>query len=634
MLLESNAGLDRAEFPPPDSVGAQGAQGISRQPRVLGVLFASPPSPSGLPAQRGSWRLLLPFGRRALLSLKRWVGDWHARAPILEETKALRTIQHDLAEFSGSAEKFFVPVGERLADLHARSREIARQTTQIAELLSQDERSLAVLGEVLNARDGGGQHGEVLAAVQGIQENAVAVQGAIATVVRLVNTFDVLGIMTRIESSRFEAEGASFGGLAQAVSALSQQIREKIGTTAESAAVLLETSRQATAEVRHVEQTRQENLGPLTRQTSLGLAKVGDHRNRVSHASKLLAGRFDGVSSAVGDIVTALQFHDIVRQQIEHILEALQLLDSPGHSANLGETVRLQAAQLENSRATFQRSVEQIRNALGKIESNIGEVAVESGHLVGSPDGGDVSFFAGVEADLASILGILGRNAQADSHLAEAAGSVHQRVSEMSGTIAGVQVIGIEMQRIALNATIQAAHLGPAGAALEIVAQAIQGLARDSEAASDTIEDHLSNTRTAVRALEQATGGSRSDEVIALLRKNAAALKSVQGEANEGYMRASDSIAGMKQQIGETIAMFGSTDGCLETLGRANEMLRGLSIDAQRTGSQGVRSVAATYTMQSERAVHESLYATAPRNQDFPPASAPAAMEEDNVEFF
>jgi methyl-accepting chemotaxis protein len=593
------------------------------------------PAPSGMPAQRGSWRLLIPFGRRALLPLKRWVADWRSRATLLDERKALRTIQHDLAEFSGSAEKFFVPVGERLADLHSRSREIARQTTQIAELLSQDERSLAVLGEVLNAGDGGGQHGEVLAAVQGIQQNAVAVQGAIATVVRLVNTFDVLGIMTRIESSRFEAEGASFGGLAQAVSALSQQIREKIGTTAESAAVLLQTSRQAAAEVRHVEQTRQENLGPLTRQTSLGLAKTRDHRNRVSHASKLLAARFDGVSSAVGDIVTALQFHDIVRQQIEHVLEALQVLDSPGHSANLGETVRLQAAQLENSRATFQRSVEQIRNALGQIESNIGEVAVEAGRLVGSPDGGDVSFFAGVEADLASILGILGRNAEADRHLAEVAGSVHQRVSEMSGTIAGVHVIGIEMQRIALNATIQAAHLGPAGAALEIVAQAIQGLARDSEAASGTIEDHLRNTGTAVRVLQQATGGSnRSNEVFALLRKNAAALKSVQGEANEGYIRASDSIAGMKQQIGETITMFGSTDGCLETLGRANEMLRGLSIDAQRTGSQGVGSVAATYTMQSERAVHQSLYDTAPRDQDFPPASAPAAMEEDNVEFF
>ena len=583
---------------------------------------------------------MLLGSNRGISYWKRWALRWPARAPIRDEGGTLRDVQHDLSEFSGSAEKFFVPVGERLADLQLRSREIASQTTRIAGLLSQDDRSLAVLGEVLNAAEGTRRHDEILGAVLGIQENAVAVHRAIAAVVRLVNTFDVLGMMTRVESSRFEVEGVDFGGLAEAVTALSQQIREKIGATAESAAVLLQTSRQASEEVRRVAQTRQENLGPLTRQTGVGLSEIADHRNRVSHANTLLAARFDGVSSAVGDIVTAVQFHDIVRQQIEHVLEALRLLHRPGSSADLFETARLQAAQLENSRATFQRSVEQIRNGLAQIESNIGEVAGESGRLVGS-SGDDASFFTSVEADLASILAILGRNANAGRNLAETAISVHQRVSEMSGTIAGVHAVGIEMQRIALNAAIQAAHLGPGGEALEIIAQAIQGLARESEAASGGIENLLGNTRTAVMALEQATGGSNgSDELMERLRENAAALKRVQDEAHGGYLRALELIAGMKQQVGETIAIFGAADGCLEVLAHAHEMLRGLSIDARRTGSPAAGLAASAYTMQSERAVHETLYDTAPGNReapgngDFPPANAPAAVEGDNVEFF
>ncbi|MEI9972884.1 MAG: hypothetical protein WDO73_12965 [Ignavibacteriota bacterium] len=174
-------------------------------------------------------------------------------------------------------------------------------------------------------------------------------------------------------------------------------------------------------------------------------------------------------------------------------MEGLESLDRADDSANSGEVLRLQTAQLENSRSTFQRSVDQIRHALSKIESNIGAVADESGRLLGSPDDGEQSFFTGFEANLAGILDILDRNAHADRNLAEAAVSVHQRLAEMSDTIAGIQVIGIEMQRIALNATIQAAHLGQAGASLEIVAQAIQLLARDSEAATDQIE-HLSVT--------------------------------------------------------------------------------------------------------------------------------------------
>ncbi|MEI9972885.1 MAG: hypothetical protein WDO73_12970 [Ignavibacteriota bacterium] len=62
--------------------------------------------------------------------------------------------------------------------------------------------------------------------------------------------------------------------------------------------------------------------------------------------------------------------------------------------------------------------------------------------------------------------------------------------------------------------------------------------------------------------------------------------------------------------------------------------MRGVSFDSRPVGTQPVVAVTATYTMQSERAVHESLYDAVPHDPDSPPASVATASDDDNVEFF
>ncbi len=220
-----------------------------------------------------------------------------AKSRSAEAGPVLRKIQADLSGMSGSTEGVFLLVGSRLADLQARARQIAAQTTSIAEVLSHDTDSLAVLDEVLTAAGGSGRSDGVAVAIGEIRESAKSIHQAIQGFGPLVETFDVLGVMTRIESVRFEAAGAAFAGLADAVTALSQQIRQQIGATADSAAVLLETTSRAAEQMRQAEQKHRENLGPLATQTSAELRKIGDHRSRVSKATRLLAERFEEVSA-------------------------------------------------------------------------------------------------------------------------------------------------------------------------------------------------------------------------------------------------------------------------------------------------------------------------------------------------
>src|SRR6185437_15117967 len=328
-----------------------------------------------------------------------WITNWRSASPARDSAGSLNAVRRNLAGFNGATEDAFLSVCQRLMDLQSRTREIASQTAAIATLLSNDEASV-VLEEVLNTAGDGREGEKAVVVVDGIYGNAREISRAISAVSPLVRTFDVLGIMTRIESSRFEAAGMTFTGLAESVTALSRQIREQMSTTAGSATVLGETIGAAAEQIREVARSRRQILGPLARQIGAGLVKIRDHRARISHAGKLLAARFQGISEAVGDLVTALQAHDIVRQQIEHIVQALENARSSG-------IIRLQAAQLDHSRRTFENSVQQIRNSLARIEREIAEVAEESASLLGRSGTADESYLSGVESDLAGILGIL-----------------------------------------------------------------------------------------------------------------------------------------------------------------------------------------------------------------------------------
>jgi chromosome segregation ATPase len=566
-----------------------------------------------------------------LAELNDWWNKWRARPRRREATGILGKVCERLGGFSASTEAVFLPVGAQLMELQTRAREIAAQTASISQLLTQDEGSLGMLGDVLNAAGESQSEAGIVATVEGIEASAKAIRQTIGVVVRLVNTFDVLGMMTRIESSRFESDGSTFAGLADAVTGLSRQIRERIAVTADSATVLLQSTLGAVSQVRQVAQTRRENLGPLTRQTGAGLVQMKDQRTRVSQANEQLAARFGGVSRALGDLVTALQSHDIVRQQIEHVLDALRQADG---AANLFGIARLQAAQLNHARATFENSVGRVGDALGQIERNIDDVAEESARLLGDSEADKTSCFSAVEAGLSSVLAILDSNAAADKRLADVAVSFHGSVSDISQTVAGVHAIGIEMQRIALNAAIQAARLGPRGGALEIAAGAIQNLAREVEGASDDIEKRLNQIRDGAVALDEATSAlTGADGRIGELRKSASALRGVQESARGGYAETMESIAGLKRQVRETIAGFGRQNEPLENLSQASEMLRGVSNLAPAGSAEIAAPLAAQYTMQSERAVHEALHEGVPL-PDALEDSAAAPSADCDVEFF
>jgi hypothetical protein len=536
----------------------------------------------------------------------------------------VRKVREELAGLGGSTESMFLAAGERLLDLQRQSREIAIEATSFATRLADDGGSLAVLGEALATCSEAGDDNAPAASLPEIHENAKAIQQAIRDIIPVVKTFDVLGVMVRIESARFQGADATFVGLAETVTALSGQIRERIGATTESAESLVETTGSAIAQMRRVEQQRRETLAPLAHASSLELARIRQFRGRASAAVGALGARFEKVSHAFSDVVAALQSHDIVRQQIEHVVQALRNLDSEAWNP---EIVRLQVAQLNNSRETFEASAAKVRDAFSSIERNVDDATEEAALLAGASNSKETSFLAGLESNLAGILGILENNVAADRSFCQAGASVRERIGEIVRSITGVRSIGIEMRRIALNATIEAARLGAGGGALEIAAHAIQAMARETEHASNTLERLLNAMKNAASGLrDESAAQSTSAARMAQIRLCLEDLGAVREEARRENTRI-DALTGvLKRKIRETVVSFRAHGDCLAVLAQARDVLERYSSGPRSPDAARMAEIESMYTMQSERAIHEATYSPAATNSP--------SLEVDNVEFF
>ena len=198
----------------------------------------------------------------------------------------------------------------------------------------------------------------------------------------------MLGISTKIESSRLGGNAAGFETLANDVTRLSVDVVSKsetitghlnslerlIGETLER---VHRVEAHQYAQVRSTLQRVQESLGTLE--------KVNSQRGETAGVISTISVEME---QNLGEIVTFMQFHDIVRQQLEHVQEAFDELGaaidrvdalSPQaqHSlaVEIGDICELQMAQLKNSDNELEHAVATITKSLASISAKGGGLA-------------------------------------------------------------------------------------------------------------------------------------------------------------------------------------------------------------------------------------------------------------------
>jgi len=242
-------------------------------------------------------------------------------------------------------------VGRTSGDLTAQFFDLARltqnQTACVRDILD-------VSGAKLGAEGGddfavvighlGGTLGEFVREVLSMSKQAVSMVRAIDRVIedlsrlshsvegidRITAKTNLLALNARIEAERAGEAGRSFGvvagevrELSRATSDLASGIKHEISSISEA----LKSGYATLAEVASMDMTRQIEAKDEVERTLALLKERDDFLTRSVHNSMDIA---QAIESAVGKVVTDLQFEDRTHQRLERIAAALDVLASEG----------------------------------------------------------------------------------------------------------------------------------------------------------------------------------------------------------------------------------------------------------------------------------------------------------------
>lgn len=565
-----------------------------------------------------------------------------------------------------STEREFLNLGRGLQDFWQRSGQISRTAAECAEVTSGVEMDQAIaamnneLGQLAGmcrpdlARDS-------ISHLENITGIVGSLQSVLAEFKRVVRKLQMLGISTRIESSRLGATGRGFTTLADDVEKLGLTIVEHSAKTAAKSAVL----------VTHLSSAREHTGVMLDRQTRCASEVFsrmqGDMNSLVQLAERSreagagLPGRAAAIEQGVQEVVQSLQFHDIVRQQIEHVDQAMgnatQELDQCD-AVNEEERVRLvsfcsditalQLSQVRNARERFAGAMSTIRaNLCGIADGVEGMVADLSG--VAGEAGGE-RLLQRVTESIGEVMSGIRSFAEQGQGMAVTMREVAGTVDDMAHFVGDIEEVGAEIELIALNASIKAAHTGSEGAALGVLAMAIQGLSVEAReitgrisgiltAISDVSERLQSNAASYLQTGEVDGVLARFSELIALLAQTNSQVSgrlsalSAQGGALAQDLRAEAARAVFDRPVCDGLA---SVERDMEAL-LARIQREVPHVDEGRQPER-LREMLARYTMEAERDIYRQTFGGEPDEVELFGDDAPSSGEGgdfgDNVELF
>lgn len=548
-----------------------------------------------------------------------------------------------LENLAGSTEHQFLELGERFQDFALRSSRISTTANELTNLIAGDESSrLAVRlrhlfsnieNYLTSTRDKGSESCLILEQVKAELDQVVEpLQGF----QKMDKALRMLSISTKIESARLGELGTGFTTLAVDVEKLSRNVGEK------SVGIILQRhnlSKLITDNldtVHEAEASKHEDANTILSGINASLGAISQLNESCSAAGSRAGIIAEEVAAEISNIVSSMQFHDITRQQIEHIIEALQKIthqplqenasdqDCNTQIAKAGDICELQAAQLRHAAGQFRQAtvaiLENIHD-IGRKQSQINMQLQET--LIGSSNSAESSLLATMQQDMQRITGIMKHCAESDKKLFQAMAEVTGTIGEMSVFVSDIEAVGSEIDLIALNAQIKAAHTGTQGAALGVLAEAIKRLSLEAVVHTRQVSSILRAINSSTASLnshDTADQEQTTNDQMAAMEKEAGQIISSMAHTNQILRSQLASLATMAEalsgDIDATTAGFhlheesgGKIEQVLQTLEGIYREARKI-VPASTEFIKNLSHMEKRYTMESERLIHEMLAAS------------------------
>ncbi len=478
---------------------------------------------------------------------------------------------------------------------------------------------------------------------------------------RLVRHLEVQAVSVKIESARAGNDLGGFANLADSINNLAGIIAGKSGAFKTKSLELQKTIENAKIQINNLLEYHNKNNGLIENKTRNAIKVLIEKYRSSSDKAEKISGEIDLIHKEVSSLVTAIQFHDITRQQLQNVIEIIaELLDNinaynAGNSSEkelpalmhyVNHVSKLQAAQLVNSKNELEAAVKEINRGLTGISGEISSISEAITDLVKDQGNGSESFFERTTEELSDSIRLFTRNSEAGKEFSYSIKNVADTIDTLSHFISEIDDIGAEIELISLNANIKAAKTGTEGAALGVLAKAIQRLSGDSKKQTESVIEKL----ISVKNVSDTLHNSNNDETISRSQQN---LEDVTSELNsrisfqdaivndaiEQLNEVEKSISNLKEDLSGTIGMFDSYINATGRIGEAAEMLEEIAHLTEQNSGQIISDInllelSNKYTMKIQREIHQKIFSDTEFEEKENNTDEQGSEFGDNIELF
>jgi len=546
-------------------------------------------------------------------------------------------------------------IGGKLRDFSVRTRELSQLSSAIAERMAGAKMKEAMEGlqEIFSrVRRLDGESGLGRDVLTTILENFGRVQTHLLFFEGTVRQLHALCSFIRIENARSGRVDTGFDTLADDVMVLARNIESQSARLLDQVTVLTNLIGNNLEKIRHFDEQQHRKARHILDDAVNNLSALREKYANSTEAMKAFSLRWNRLSSNIGEVVSAMQFHDITRQRIEHVSEALADLTVTGASpvrrrvfllrpahlqserrdtnparmeisriGGIAAACELQAAQLSHARDEFVSAVQAIIENIRDIAENVEGLSEETLQLAGAADDEGNSFLTTLDAGLASLTDAISNYESANDELTAALGRTVEMVEQMSEFVSQIEKIGIEIRIIAINASIHAAHIGEEGLALGVLADALRPLSLETSRQISAISGTLMSVIGVSREFSDKLGRNQekqigdSSRMADRLEETMELLRSLDKDNLSLLERIGGEVKALLADIGAVVSAIHVHERIDQTIDGVNAVLAGVMKEMRAALPAGIRKEGRPilqdgtnrYTMDKEREIHRKV---------------------------
>jgi methyl-accepting chemotaxis protein len=509
--------------------------------------------------------------------------------------KAERELQALISE----SEKEICIVSRGFSELASDTDAILRLAGAIAGCV-EDERVLSVLPKVQSlgtaAKVSIGARLEATTGILEIVSSEAKLLERISTLTRnqrsIARETQTLSVLTNIEVARLGKSGSGFQYLAHELDEFSQSVvkssKEVTSHTDERKASIEEAKRMLAAGLPRIRQ----QFARIEFELSGALAAVEAGQNQLLQAPVLFRGCVEEIAGQIAGVVTAVQGHDITRQQIEHVQEALRLIavklktveeasggqneaqtaapDDAQNASHVAAGLLIQIYQLRSIQGTVSDWLEQIRLCTDGIMRISSSELVGIGPIVLEQESKLSAQLAQIEA--------LELQCQTGNEEVQATFTGLSSLMELVGEhLTRSRAVRERMQLLTFNSIVEASHLGSRADAILEISQSIKRISTSwsemtdrSAQTMDEILGMVEQVETAMQAFSS-SGKEELDEARAETRVGLEALRSAAAFASGHAAEIESSTAKLQSRLKIVGEARERLDNCFARIGAVLE---------------------------------------------------------------